>query len=426
MAGVRKNSNLKNNSRNNSRNSTKTSTLKNSSRSISGNNALRINKNRAEREEIEIEEIIINRGKIDPIITISMIILVVLGVIMVFSASYYFAQTQLKNPDVTYFFKRQGMFAILGFSLLPIVTKIDWRFFKRFSPTIFIVCLFLSTIVLIPGIGIMANGARRWLGFGSFQFQPAELTKIGLILYLSYFLEKNENILKNWAGFIKTCFIIGLPVFLIGLENASTAIIVGVIGMSIVFISSPRYDYFVVIAVVAIIGLAAMFIFGDPFRMARLQAWRDPFAPEYSSGTGFQTVQSLYAIASGGFFGIGIGQSRQKLGFIPEGHNDIIFSIICEELGVAGALLFIILFAMIIWRGYVIAIRSPKTYMTYVCTGITTMIAVQVIINIAVVTNTIPNTGVPLPFVSYGGTSLLILMASTGIILNFSRYFTDD
>ncbi|MDE6182265.1 MAG: putative lipid II flippase FtsW, partial [Eubacteriales bacterium] len=403
--------NIKNNAKKRAKNVKKVSNTRNNIRNF---------------ENEEIEEVIINKGKVDPIITISMIILVTLGVIMIFSASYYFAQTRLKNPDITYFLKRQGAFALLGFAILPIITKFDWRIFRRFSFIIFCCCLFLSTVVLIPGIGIEANGARRWLGIGSMQFQPAELTKVGLILFLSAFLEKNPNILKNWSGFFKTCIIIGIPFALIGIENASTAIIVGVIGMSIVFVASPRIDYFVFMVIAAVLGLTAMFLFGDPFRMARFQAWLDPFAEGVSNDTGFQTVQSLYAIASGGFFGLGIGQGRQKLGFIPEGHNDIIFSVICEELGIAGALLFIILFTMIIWRGYIIAIRAPKTYMTYVCTGITTMIAVQVIINIAVVTNTIPNTGIPLPFVSYGGTSLLILMASTGVILNFSRYFTDD
>lgn len=418
MARSLKSSNSRNNSRNNLRAGTRTNTR------TSTKTKPRDNIRNFENEVIE--EITINEGKVDPIITISMVILVTLGVIMVFSASYYFAQTRLKKPDITYFFKRQGIFALIGFSILPFVTKIDWRIFRRFSFIAFCGCLFLSTIVLIPGIGIEANGARRWLGIGSFQFQPAELTKIGLILYLSAFLEKNKNILNTWAGFLRTCFILGIPFALIGLENASTAIIIGVIGMSIMFVASPRLDYFVFMAIAAILGLAAMFLFGDTFRLERFQAWLDPFAEGVSNDTGFQTVQSLYAIASGGFFGLGIGQGRQKLGFIPEGHNDIIFSVICEELGVAGALLFIILFAMIIWRGYIIAIKAPKTYMTYVCTGITTMIAIQVIINIAVVTNTIPNTGIPLPFVSYGGTSLLILMASTGIILNFSRYFTDD
>lgn len=375
-------------------------------------------------QDTKIEEVIINKGKIDPIITISMSILVILGVIMIFSASYYVAK--INQNDITYYFKRQAIFATLGFLILPFVTKLDWKIIKNFSKLIFVICIALSIIVFIPGLGVEVNGARRWLNLGPLQFQPSEVTKIGLILYLSYFLDKNKKILNNWAGFLKTCIIIGIPFVIIGVENASTAIMVGIIGMSIVFVASPRLDYFVFIIIAGVLGILAMFIFGEPFRLARFQAWLNPFAEGVASGTGFQTVQSLYAIASGGFFGLGLGQGRQKLGFIPEGHNDIIFSVICEELGVVGAILFILLFTIIIWRGYIIAVRAPKTYMTYVCTGITTMIAIQVIINIAVVTNTMPNTGVPLPFVSYGGTSLLILMMSTGIVLNFSRYFLND
>lgn len=373
----------------------------------------------------EIKEIYINRGKIDSIISISMIILVILGVIMVFSASYYFAQTNPKIKDIAYFFKKQAFFAILGFILVfGIVTKIDWRVFKKLSPYAYVVFCLFSFLVLI--IGTETKGAKRWIEIGPIQFQPSELTKIGLILFLSKYLDDNKNILNTWAGFLKTCIWIFIPFALIAVENASTAIIVGIIGMSIVFVASPRFDYFIAMGGAAIAGLIGMFSFGAKFRMARLQAWLNPFAEEVASNVGFQTVQSLYAIGSGGLFGLGLGQSRQKLGFIPEGHNDIIFSIICEELGFFGAFLFIVLFAMIIWRGYIISIKAPKTYMTYVCVGITTMIAIQVFLNIAVVTNIIPNTGVPLPFVSYGGTSLIILMASTGILLNFSRYFTND
>ncbi len=352
-----------------------------------------------------------------------MIILVILGSIMVFSASYYFAETKI--GDITHFFKKQAIFAGIGFFLVFfVISKVDWRVFKKFSWFLYILFCFFSFLVLF--IGIEAKGAKRWLGLGPFQFQPSELTKVGLILFLSKYLDENKNILNTWGGFLKACFWIGIPFVLIGVENASTAIILGVIGMSIIFVASPRIDYFIAMAGAGIAGLVGMFTFGAKFRMARLEAWLNPFAEGVSSDVGFQTVQSLYAIGSGGFFGLGLGQSRQKLGFIPEGHNDIIFSVICEELGIFGAFVFISLFAMIIWRGYIIAIKAPKTYMTYVCTGITTMIAVQVVLNIAVVTNTIPNTGIPLPFVSYGGTSLIILMASTGILLNFSRYFTND
>ena len=381
----------------------------------------RINKrNNIRNFEIEqVEEIIINKGKIDPIILLSLIILVTFGVIMVFSASYYVGKT--KFDDILYFLKRQGSFAIIGFASLFVITTIDWKLFKRFSKIIFIISNIMLILVVFLGENI--NGAKRWLELGPIKFQPSEVAKVGLILYLSKYISDNKNILDTWEGFIKCCIIVAIPTALVLIENTSTAIIMGVIGMSIIFVASPTIKYFLPIIAAAILGLAAIIMFGDPFRMARVQAWLDPFAEGVKTDKGYQTVQSLYAIASGGFFGLGIGQSRQKLGFIPEAQNDIIFSVICEELGLAGAIIFILLFAMIIWRGYITAIRSPKSYMSYVCVGITTMIAVQVIINIAVVTNTMPNTGIPLPFVSYGGTSLLIMMACTGIILNFSRYF---
>ncbi len=383
----------------------------------------RINKrNNIRNFEIEqVEEVIINRGKIDPIILLSLIILVTFGVIMVFSASYYVGKT--KYDDILYFFKKQGGFALLGFLVLPIITKIDWRLYKNFSKIVYIVSIIFLILVLF--IGRDVKGAKRWLQFGPIGFQPSEVAKVGLILYLSKYISDNENILNTWKGFFKCCIVIAIPTGLVLIENTSTAIIMGVIGMSILFVASPTIKYFIPMVVGGVLGLAGIILFGEGFRMARIQAWLDPFAEGVSTDVGFQTVQSLYAIASGGFFGLGIGQSRQKLGFIPEAQNDIIFSVICEELGLAGAIIFILLFAMIIWRGYITAIRSPKSYMTYVCVGITTMIATQVIINIAVVTNTMPNTGIPLPFVSYGGTSLLIMMACTGIVLNFSRYFKD-
>lgn len=369
----------------------------------------------------ETEEIIINKGKVDPIITTSLIILVTLGVIMVFSASYYVAKT--KYGDILYYFKKQGGFAILGFVLLPIIIKLDWRLYRTFSKLTFIISI--GFLILVLFVGKEANGAKRWLQLGPIGFQPSEVAKVGLILYLSKYISYHKSILNTWKGFFKCCFIIGIPMFFIGIENKSTAMIVGIIGLSIIFVASPTIKYFLPIPIVSLVGLASMFLFGEAFRMARLKAWLDPFAEGVKNDKGFQTVQSLYAIASGGFFGLGIGQSRQKLGFIPEAQNDIIFSIICEELGIAGAIMFVLLFSMIIWRGYIVSMKSPKSFMTYVCVGITTMIAIQVIINIAVVTNTIPNTGIPLPFVSYGGTSLLIMMISTGIILNFSRYFMD-
>lgn len=364
--------------------------------------------------------ITIKVGKVDYIILVTVVFLVFLGIIMVFSASYYYAETKIGN--IFHFFRLQLIYAIIGFIFMWFISKLDWKVFKKFSKLSFIISILFLIVVLIPGIGIEKNGARRWLQLGPIGFQPSEIAKIGLILYLSKFISERKGIFKNWSGFISACLVMAIPTFLIGIENKSTAIIVIIIGLSIIFIASPKLVYFLPVPIFAILGVLAM-AFGGGFRASRIKAWLNPFAD--ARGVGFQTVQSLYAIASGGFFGLGLGQSRQKLGFIPEGHNDIIFAIICEELGLAGAIIFITLFSILIWRGYSIAIKSPKPYMCYVATGITTMIAIQVIMNIAVVTNTMPNTGIPLPFVSYGGTALIIMMSSIGILLNISRYFTD-
>lgn len=371
-------------------------------------------------EKEEVQEIIINKGKVDPIILISLIVLVSFGVIMVFSASYYVGKVE--SNDIFYYFKRQAVFALLGFMILPMIIKIDWKVYKKFSKMAYVIANILLLLVLV--IGVERYGAKRWLELGPLRFQPSEIAKICVILYLSKYIADNKKILNTWRGFWKCFLILAIPGGLILLEKAlSTTIILIGSALAIIFVATPTIKYFLPLGVLGISGLAGIFMFGGVFRMQRIVAWLDPFADGIKGDKGFQIVQSLYAIASGGLFGLGIGQSRQKLGYMPMAQNDIIYSIICEELGLVGASIFILLFIMIIWRGYITAMNVPHTFMTYACVGITTMIALQVVINVGVVTNTIPNTGIPLPFVSYGGTSLIIMIASVGVILNFSRYF---
>ena len=220
---------------------------------------------------------------------------------------------------------------------------------------------------------------------------------------------------------IKELVICSLPlliaVALIATQNLSTGIVVGAVGIAIMFVASNNSKNFIILGIFAVLAVA-VFIIIEPYRLDRVIGWLDPWSDPTDKG--YQIIQSLYAVASGGLFGLGIGQSRQKT-FIPESYNDIIFAIICEELGLVGAIVIIILFALLIWRGLHIAMNAKDKYSSYVATGITTMIAVQVIINIAVVTNTIPNTGMPMPFISYGGTSLVVTMASMGLMLNISR-----
>ena len=302
------------------------------------------------------------------------LILVLFGVVMIFSSSYYYTMTTERfHNDMFYFLKRQSLWAVLG--------------------------------------------------IGSLSFQPSEFTKIAVILFLSSYVIEHRKELANLKGFLKACCVLLLPVALIAISNFSSALLVGLMGATILFVASPRVWYFgaAIAGAIPLCGLAVA-IPKFRYRLTRIKTWLDPWADP--TGDGFQTIQSLYALASGGLFGLGLGQSRQKT-FIPEAYNDIIFAIICEELGIVGAALVILLFAVLIWRGIRIAMNAKDSYGMLVATGITAVIAFQSIINIGVVTNTIPNTGQPLPFISYGGTSLLFLMAMVGMLLNISRYPKD-
>ncbi len=347
------------------------------------------------------------------------IILVFFGIIMIFSSSYYDTLTSKKfNYDMYYFLKRQTVWAILGFIAMWITMRLPMNLYKRLS---FLAYMFSNVcLVLLRFIGTEVNGQKRWL----FGFQPSEVAKISVILFLSLYISTHKNSLKTMKGFLKCCAVFGIPVILIALSNLSTAIIVTGIGATILFVASPKIWYFVVAGIIASIGgFFAVTLPQFAYRFSRIKIWRDPFSDPL--GDGYQIIQGLYAVASGGLFGLGLGQSRQKT-FIPEAHNDIIFAIICEELGMIGAFVVIILFALFIWKGIKIALKSEDMYNCLVATGITTMIGFQALINIAVVTNTIPNTGQPLPFISYGGSSLLITMASVGILLNISKYCKGD
>jgi cell division protein FtsW len=291
---------------------------------------------------------------------------------------------------------------------------------KKLSFLFYIIANSLLVFVLL--FGVVKKGAKRWINLpliGS--FQPSEFAKVAIILFISYIISKNKNILKNMFGHIICSSFVFITVILIALGNLSTAIIVTIIGVGIIFIASPFTTIFIILGLGGASALISYIaFFAKNFRGARFSAWLNPF--DDPSGTGYQIIQSLYAVASGGIFGLGLGQSRQKLGFIPEAHNDIIFSIICEELGFFGALIVLLLFAILIWRGIYIALNAVDLFGTLVASGITMMVASQAIINIAVVTNSIPNTGVPLPFISYGGTSVAIVMMLMGILLNISRY----
>lgn len=362
----------------------------------------------------------IKPGGYDFTVLFIVLTLVLFGVVMIFSSSYYYTMTSAKYEyDMFHFLKKQSLWAVFGIIAMLAAMNVPYNFYKRFAWG----CYWLSNAFLIAlrFIGIEVNGQKRWLGVGPIQFQPSEFTKIAVILALSVYVIEHRKELGHPRGFVYACLVLLLPVGLIATTNLSSAILVFLMGATILFIASPRIWYFGAGAgAVGVLGAIAVLAF--PYRIGRIKTWLDPWADP--TGTGFQTIQSLYAVASGGLFGLGLGQSRQKT-FIPEAYNDIIFAIICEELGLVGAALVILLFAVLIWRGVKIAMNAKDQFGMLVATGITAVIAFQSIINIGVVTNTIPNTGQPLPFISYGGTSLLFLMGMVGILLNISRYPKD-
>ena len=348
----------------------------------------------------------------DYVLLFVVLLLVGFGLVMVYSTSSY--KAYLDFGDSGYYFKRQLLFSLVGFVALVVVSKINYQKWKRFSGLIYLIMLLLQIAVLF--LGLDSHGAKRWIQIGPISFQPSEFAKIGMILFMAHLISNKANIIKKFMELIKI-YVVGLIIIgLIAIENLSTAIVIMAIIIVMTFITSPKYKQFFILGFLAIL-LVAVFIASAGYRGERIDAWLDPENHE----KGYQTMQSLYAIGSGGIFGKGLGQSMQKLGFIPESHNDMIFSVVCEELGLFGAICVITLFIILIWRCVIVADNARDLYGSLIVIGVMTHIAVQVIINLAVVTNTMPNTGVPLPFISYGGSSMLFILIEMGVVLSVSR-----
>lgn len=346
------------------------------------------------------------------------IFLICFGLVMLYSTSAYDAQLTFKDP--THYLKRQGFAFALGLFGMFVISRIDYRVWKKFGGVAYLVAILLCTLVLIPGIGIEHNYSRRWLGIpnSSLEFQPSEFAKLAVIMFLASMICRFPKKMAKFSTVVKVMIFI-LPLFaLIAYNNLSTAIIVMGIGVAMIFVASPKYLQFVIVGAVGVLGIVLFLVLPSAgYRGERVEMWLHP--ENYAKG--YQTLQGLYAIGSGGLFGKGLGNSMQKLGFVPEAPNDMIFSIICEELGLFGAICVILLFLLLIWRFMVIANNARDIYGALLVTGIMAHIAIQVILNIAVVTNSIPNTGVTLPFISYGGTSVVFLMAEMGLALSVSR-----
>ena len=344
------------------------------------------------------------------------LVLLCYGLIMVFSASS--ASAYYQQGDVYYYIKRQLLWAVAGVAVMLAVSRISYKTIYKYAFHFLVISAVLLLLVLIAGKTV--NGAKRWLGFGSISFQPSEAAKIAIVIFLARSLSLNSHMLHDFKkGFLPYVGIIGIVALLVFIEpHLSGAVVIVLTGFIVMWAAGAKLKHFAAIGVpVGCLGVVAML--SASYRFARVTTFFDPFKD--TSGDGWQIVQSLYAIGSGGFFGTGLGQSRQKHLYLPEPQNDFIFSIICEELGFIGAALVIVLFALLIWKGIKIAINAPDKYSSLVVIGIMALIAVQVIINIAVVTSSMPATGMPLPFFSYGGTSLMILLAEMGIVLSISR-----
>ncbi len=339
------------------------------------------------------------------------------GLVMLYSTSAYTAT--LKTGNSAFYLRKQAFAAALGFIGMAVCAKMDYHFFQRFSTLIYGAAIVLCTAVIF--VGTSSHGQSRWLYIGPISIQPSELAKVAVIIYFAAVISRAPKKLRSFSNVVKAMLFI-IPIFgVVAYNNLSTAIIIFGIAAVMVFVANPRYAPFLGILVVAAIGII-MFIMMASYRRGRIDVWLDPT----SSDKGYQTLQGLYAIGSGGLFGKGLGESIQKLGFVPEAQNDMIFSIICEELGLFGAMCVILMFILLIWRFMVIAMNAKDMFGSFLVIGIMTHIALQVILNIAVVTNTIPNTGVTLPFISYGGTSIAILLSEMGIALGVSKEIQFD
>lgn len=355
-----------------------------------------------------------------------LVFMICFGLVMLYSTSSYSAL--IDYQDSMFYFKRQLIFCVVGLGVLYVVSKIDYHWYIKRAKFFYFVSVFLMALVQTP-LGKEVNGARRWLRLpAGQQLQPAEVAKIAVILFIPVLLCQMGKEIRTlqgigrvllWGGFSSACVL-----FLT--DNLSTAIIVFGITCILIFVVHPKTAPFaalvsvgLVILLVGVQIISATMSTSENFRMRRIIAWLNP--EEYAAEGAYQTLQGLYAIGSGGLFGKGLGESMQKLGFIPEAQNDMIFSVICEELGLFGAVCLILLYLLIIWRLMIIANNASDLYGALIVVGIMAHLSIQVLLNIAVVTNTIPNTGVSLPFISYGGTSISILLAEMGLALSVSR-----
>ena len=349
------------------------------------------------------------------------LLLLGIGVVMVLSASYpraYYDPGHVTGGRPAYYFVRQLLFAVLGLGALWLASRFPMGFYRRCAFPF--LGLTVVLLLLVPFVGVRANGARRWLGVGGLTLQPSELAKLAVILSFAVLICRFRGRMRSFRwGVLPFAGILAVLIGLLVLEpHFSASIILLAIGGAMLFLGGLGLGWFLAAFTAAGAGLGVLLAF-FPYASSRIVTWRDPFSS--ASDEGYQIVQSLYTIGSGGLSGLGLGGSRQKFLYLPEEHNDFIFSVVCEELGFLGAALILLLFALLILRGYWIALHCRDRFSCLVCAGITTLLAIQTFLNVAVVTNLLPCTGISLPFFSYGGTALLIQLGEMGIVLSASR-----
>ena len=341
------------------------------------------------------------------------------GLVMLYSASSY--EASMEFGDSKYYVISQIKAAVIGVILMVVVIKCDYHIFKK--PLVALAAYFgsiLMAMMVLSPIGISANGASRWISIAGFSIQVCEVVKIGVIVFMAFVIEKKAKKLKNIGTFLLCMVFIGISAGVIALitKDLSSSIIVAGIGVVMLFVACPRISYFVIMigaGVAAVVGAIMI----EPFRFERIRVWLNP--EKFADEGGFQVLQSLYSLGSGGLFGKGLGNGIQKLGYVPEAQNDMIFTVICEELGVIGGIAVILMFIFMIWRFMIVANNAPDLFGSMLVVGVMAHISIQTVMNIAVVTNSMPNTGVTLPFMSYGGSSILCLLIEIGIVLTVSK-----
>lgn len=355
------------------------------------------------------------------------ILLTCFGLIMLYSTSAYMAE--VRYGDDMYFFKKQAFISAGCIVVMILISKIDYHILTKFVTVLYGAAFILMALVRFTPLGVVVNGAKRWLKIG-IQFQPSEIAKIAVIVCLPYMIIKMGRQVQT----LKACMILGLAGLVLAggayvfTDNLSTAIIIFGITAGLIFVSHPKVKPFLLIGAVGVVLILGLVLFlyatvdpetNENFRIGRILVWLHP--EDFADGDGYQTLQALYAIGSGGFLGRGLGNSIQKLGSVPEAQNDMIFSIVCEELGIAGGIMVLLLFSYLLYRLFFIAQNASDMFGSLMVSGVFIHISLQVIFNIAVVVNMMPNTGVTLPFISYGGTSIMFLMAEMGLALSVAR-----